>query len=378
MQYSGFLIRKLRLEKDWSQEGLCKGICAVSYLSKIEQGKTEASGDILSALFAKLGAEWSCDTEFLEKGKNFIEDWYEAAFSADFDEFSVFLEKYRTDYFALRNSPFSLDVMLLENFAGEESVPLDEKLEACMNKRQLALQRLLGGKFEEAITIFPCAFMFYRTGVFAYEKGDNTFALENLQKAYDLAAQEGRICVMMFSKLFITNCYSNMQDILSMERHGKIAKKLAQKLGRTDLAKVVDYNLAATKIENGEYEKAYEYFSSIEEPSAFSLHKLAVCCEKLGKYEEALSAIEKEKLCPPEDQKEIADRACELIRIRIENSDYLSLEEYGQKLLELFNICHRDLPVGYAKFHLPRVVEWYTANRQYKQAFELLNNFPEK
>ncbi|MBQ6801763.1 MAG: helix-turn-helix transcriptional regulator, partial [Oscillospiraceae bacterium] len=61
MQYSGFLIRKERLAKNWSQEGLCKGICAVSYLSKIEQGKTEASEDILSALFARLGISWLCD-----------------------------------------------------------------------------------------------------------------------------------------------------------------------------------------------------------------------------------------------------------------------------------------------------------------------------
>ncbi|MBQ6580357.1 MAG: helix-turn-helix transcriptional regulator, partial [Oscillospiraceae bacterium] len=55
MSYTGFLIRKLRLEKNWSQEGLCKGICAVSYLSKIEQGKAEASEEILKALFERLG-----------------------------------------------------------------------------------------------------------------------------------------------------------------------------------------------------------------------------------------------------------------------------------------------------------------------------------
>ncbi|MBQ6877388.1 MAG: helix-turn-helix transcriptional regulator, partial [Oscillospiraceae bacterium] len=43
MNYPGFLIKRERLLKNWSQEGLCKGICAVSYLSKIEQGKAEAS-----------------------------------------------------------------------------------------------------------------------------------------------------------------------------------------------------------------------------------------------------------------------------------------------------------------------------------------------
>ena len=46
----GTMIRKYRLEKNYSQEGLCKGVCAVSYLSKIEQGSVEASPEILQGL----------------------------------------------------------------------------------------------------------------------------------------------------------------------------------------------------------------------------------------------------------------------------------------------------------------------------------------
>ena len=76
LQYSGFLIRKKRLEKSWSQEGLCKGICAVSYLSKIEQGKAEASEEIISALFERLGIDWVTDEKLLLEGKKFVEDCY--------------------------------------------------------------------------------------------------------------------------------------------------------------------------------------------------------------------------------------------------------------------------------------------------------------
>ena len=38
---AGLLIRQARLQRDWSQEGLCRGICAPSYLSKIEQRSEE-------------------------------------------------------------------------------------------------------------------------------------------------------------------------------------------------------------------------------------------------------------------------------------------------------------------------------------------------
>ena len=41
MGYYGTLICRERLRRNWSQEGLCRGICAVSYLSKIEKGRAE-------------------------------------------------------------------------------------------------------------------------------------------------------------------------------------------------------------------------------------------------------------------------------------------------------------------------------------------------
>mgnify|MGYP003296764873 CR=1 FL=1 len=50
---------------------------------------------------------------------------------------------------------------------------------------------------------------------------------------------------------------------------------------------------------------------------------------------------------------------------------------YGKMLLDFFELCRKKMPIGYAKFHLPWVLEWCKANRQYKQAFELLNDFPE-
>ena len=47
MSYYGNLILRERLARSWSQAGLCKGICTVSYLSKIETGKAQPSADVL-------------------------------------------------------------------------------------------------------------------------------------------------------------------------------------------------------------------------------------------------------------------------------------------------------------------------------------------
>ena len=33
------------------------------------------------------------------------------------------------------------------------------------------------------------------------------------------------------------------------------------------------------------------------------------------------------------------------------------------------------LPVGFAVFHVPYVLEWYTDRRQYKQAYEMVRKY---
>lgn len=60
----GLLIRKRRQEREWSQAALCNGICAVSYLSKIEQGKVESSPEVLDLLFRRLDIQWQDDRPF--------------------------------------------------------------------------------------------------------------------------------------------------------------------------------------------------------------------------------------------------------------------------------------------------------------------------
>lgn len=56
----------------------------------------------------------------------------------------------------------------------------------------------------------------------------------------------------------------------------------------------------------------------------------------------------------------------------------LSDARYGEKLLSCFARIRRELPVGYAAFHLPWVLAWHKANRQYKQACALLEEFSSK
>ena len=381
MNCCGLLIRNARLEKNWSQEGLCKGICSVPYLSKIEQGKAEPSEEIAGALFARLGFTAVLEKDFSAFAEKLRDNCLEAILSFDFDAAEKLLFAAENEKERLLHCAFALDFMLLYELVNKNGggKPLLPAFEPYMNAEQLAFQRILLKKYDEAARLFPCAYTLCICGESAYAGGEALKATEMLQKAYDLAAEEGRAGIMLKSRTILGNCCSNSGNIPAMLRHYTVAKRLAATLGEENSLRDIDYNIASTQIEAGNYKEAYAYFSALKNPRLIDLHKLAICCEKLGRADEARAAIARAKAAacdyPPEP---LSQQICDIVAFRLDHPDYLQREEYGALLLACFRTMRRELPAGYASFHLPWVLEWYTANRRYKEAYELTREFSEK
>ena len=112
-----------------------------------------------------------------------------------------------------------------------------------------------------------------------------------------------------------------------------------------------------------------------------TLHKRAICLEQLGRKDEALAMLDRaEPLCAAENcpvEESLAREMLALARCRLEREDYLHDPGYGERLLACFRRIRRELPVGYARFHRPWVLQWYKANRQYREAVRLLEDFPD-
>lgn len=378
--FPGAVLRRERLKRNWSQEGLCRGICAVSYLSKIEQGKTEASTEILRMLFARLEFPWYDDEQTMALAGILTDRCYEALFSCDEKALYLLRNEFSDKEECLSHSPYALDVTLLHGLLTSPWEPASKEWEPFFDQRQLALQRMMEGKYEEAMRLYPCAYISLRMGIALYERGENhAAALECLHRAYDMAAREGYVQVMLLARVYMGNCYCNRIDIENMNLQYRIARRLAQTLDDKELLRTIDYNSASAHLEAGYYDKAYDYFAKVEQPTVMDLHKLAICCEKLGRPEEAFVALDRaegmDAQCP---HPQLAAQMCSLVRFRLEHEDYLTFPRYGEELLYLFSQCRKMLPIGYAAFHLPWVLEWYTAGRQYRSAYELIRNFPVK
>lgn len=379
---TGFIIRRERMRRDWSQDGLCRGICAASYLSKIEQGRVTASEDILRLLYERLELPWYGGESAMSGLSERLDELYELAYSGEFKALNAAVTALREEKPELLLSPAAADISVLSEIAAwrGESADIDEAMEQYLAPRGLALLRLMQDRDAEAAAICPSALCSYWAGVAQYESGRSyTAAVENLQRAYSLASGEGRARLMMLSRAYIGNCYCNQLDVENMEAHYTVAERLATALHDAGMLASIRYNRAATALETGDYESAYRYFSALEEPTAMALHKLAICCEKLGRRDEAFSALNRAAAVEDTHMPAgLAEEMLSLVRRRLENPDYLRDADYGAALLDCFERCRRELPIGYAGFHLPWLLEWYTANRQYKLAYELMNEFPIK
>ena len=107
------LIRYERLKRNWSQEGLCNGICAVSYLSKIEQGKAEPSAEVLQALMQRLDLKWY-DGEEAQTVRRLLDDLMEAELSMDTESHAALAKQMADMREICLNGPHMLDFLLLE------------------------------------------------------------------------------------------------------------------------------------------------------------------------------------------------------------------------------------------------------------------------
>ena len=370
MNYQGYIIYRERLRKNWSQAGLCKGICTVSYLSKIETGKAEPSEEVLRLLLERLELITNEDIE--REANELANKGWELLFDDRYDQLKDLLKS--TDIERYRATLAWLDLSLLSS---EE--PLDTALECCMDTRQLTLQRILQGQEIVAVRLNPNAYTYLMLGIKEYKIGNYSSSVDTLQTAYDLACKEGRVKIMLSARLFLGNVYCNQQDIPNMQRHYLIAHRLAEALQDQEALDVIGYNTASTWIEVGRYEDAYTWFSKAENPTLISLHKLAICCEKTGRTKEAINALSQAE-CMQADgiNQSLALQLLRVVRYRLDYPDYLSHEEYGSLLLECFDRMRKELPFGFAIFHLPWVLELYKANRQYKKVCELLEEFPKK
>ena len=72
------------------------------------------------------------------------------------------------------------------------------------------------------------------------------------------------------------------------------------------------------------------------------------------------------------------EKILDLVAYRLDHPDYVRQEVYADMAREVCALSERELGEGYARFHLPALLEALEAQRRYKEAYQLMKEFSYK
>ena len=149
----GLRLRQQRLKRGWSQEGLCRDICAASYLSKIEQGQVQAAPELLELLFRRLELPWY--GESLPELERLVERRYGCLLDGDKEGFRDSRETFAHALDRLLSSPLAADGLVLDAMDRNDPTEIPPALEPYLDRRQLAILRVVQDRDVEAVRLLP-------------------------------------------------------------------------------------------------------------------------------------------------------------------------------------------------------------------------------
>lgn len=387
---TGVWIRQERLKRNYSQEGLCKGICVVSYLSKIEQGKAEAGSDIIKALLKRLELDYETDASFLQRAGETIDTLYEELYEGIFPAESMkAIEAEKSRYLC---SDYMLDALLFSNLSADIRQEISRDYIPCMKERQYQLYLYLecrAGKedFERLLSRSPNGFYLTQAGYYAWRNGNYNKSIELLNRAYPVCCEEGTVHNMLLAKIILGNCCASMQNAESMLRHYRTAKRIAAAMsGQEEQIETIDYNTASSFLEWGEITEAVRYLSRCKKKDALYYHKYAICMEQLGNRKMALDAVlkgrkeissivKREYGSGDQTHERLFHHMFDLVEYRLNHPDYIRDFTYEQLLRNCMEEMKELLPRGFEAFHSLYLKELLEFQRKYKELYQLTKEF---
>lgn len=373
---TGLLIKKNREKLGLKQEYLCKGICSVSYLSKIEKGNVVPSDEIVKLIFKKLGIEYNNDTKFIKEGKVLLDNISKSSYFGLLVE-EENLKKVRNKREEYVNSPLHIDYelfYLFDNLYEIKDINI-LKYRDYMNNDQLYKAYLLTGYINDDINMLENAKRIKNTpevvNQMAYIKwleGKYYEAIELYLEALSLANSEGNIKEQIDTCIMLGHIYLDIH-VPTMQKYYDKALMLSNYIKRTNNKYLIYYHMgiAYTSIQ---FDKSQEYLIEAlkwcNEKNKDSLEKIyqKICFLYLyyDKRKEIKDYYDKAK------EIDILKEVNELIGIMIDDKDYIHSEIYLNKLQEIYNTSKRDNKHSNTKYYGDFLIEAYKANRRYKDA----------
>ena len=248
----GILLRMERLRQKKEQKEICTGICSVSTLSKIENGKQKADPVMLKKLYQELGISYLSDETEINRIQNMMKRFFEE-FQYQKEQRAFYELKKEEE--KIRNSPLLADWMVICALVERTGLDILKECQNFLSRNQLgwyflALSEEMGENAiefgEEAARILQNSFSQVMLIHILYVKGRYRQVLEWADKAVVQALEEGNLwalaeCYNMKGTVYA--CF-NMEDLM-LKEYERAAHLLEESRWVENLRNIY-YNIGAT------------------------------------------------------------------------------------------------------------------------------------
>ena len=401
----GAVIKKRRLEKNMSQESLCKGICAISYLSKIESGQVTASEQVIQLLLQNLGVVLPDDFTGANEIANLIPKLWEHQYYGRMNAFMALYDKLSAHDHYLTYSIYAIDWYLLKvcamqdqrNF--EASSEMMEALETYkpyfsnLQSHYYALfkgtQTLSESEFRLALTHYERALQFHHNGVTLFYISNAEYSLGNYinairlgSEAYTLLMQEGNLFYAIENTQILAAAYSNVKQLDNAVMLYNRLLNMGQFINDEKVLISVYYNLGATYLACKLFDKAIELLDQLKPHlGAFDDWQFILCYQKLilcdlglERYDDAREKLRlvNEKLKDhhyPKDHSLII--SFRWLNLYMSSNNPIITPTYLEAIRATFDASRKDSHYGFTLFYSDYLIEALKAHRRYKEAIDI-------
>ncbi len=420
----GQLLKYHRLNLSLTQDYVCKGICTVSHLSKVENGKTGTPSALICDLFKRLDIVYHDDASFIDKYNSLLKNAFQAyIYKRSLDELNAELSAAENK---LMFSPLFIDYLLVKHLfehaswqiiENDKKVQLLLQIEGAMNQTQrgwlyylLAVSNIPFSQFADKLSapvsgiddcfvwaqaLLGSSVVLLSHMVFHYANGNYDTALRLANELTHYALKEGNASSLAQANLMAGNCYAARGMTDEVQPHYQRARQLFYDLKQYNKLAMIDYNLGAAYLENRQYEKARYYFEKGlagikgDEKQVFNLfgfyEKLALLHGDLKQNKLAQKYLDKTKhtlskmTSLSERLRAVYEQRIELAEMRLVEH-YLDLPKYQVVLEELCQNLrfNPEISWGYFNFYKLYLYDFYCYKRQYKKALSLINEVKRK
>lgn len=320
----GAIIKKYRLMQNLSQESLCKGICSISYLSKIETGQVVPNSDLYDLLLERLKIGFPREFESTDEVQKKVSNLWEHYHFGDFDAFNKSFHQLMQLSEYLPYSELAIDWHLLnvcydtinhQNQSVGLHLDLVKSYQPFFTTKQTYYFNYFMGtilftmpdKASESLTYYMKANQFehncdivFQIAKVEYFIGNYHNTIRYATSAYELAMNEGNLHYAIEATQMLSAAYSNIKEMQTAISLYNRLLQFGNYLKKDQLLMTVYYNLGASYLVCKDYDLANEMFQHlytyvehlhIHEWLLF-YQKLILCDIALGAYSTAQEKLE--------------------------------------------------------------------------------------